>query len=512
MAYQKGLLLVSLAALAGTGLAQTPQADLFSYIPRIPQCGLGCIVDQVPKSRCRTLVNTTCICTDRDFYAATQDCILEACEDAMDAIETAKVEAEACERPRRDRRWVLWPALAILIVAWIAVFTRLAERWYTFRRYQTDDWIMLVCLVIYTPFAFMGQYGKHSTLLLENPETRGTDDTSAGRKAFGQDVWTVDPVDLTLALKVFFVAQSFYLACLGLTKISLLFFYLRIFPNQKFRWAAYATMLTTSLMTVVFVFLQIFQCTPIPFNWEGWKGQFGPFQCLDINKLAVAGASFNIALDVIILVLPMPLLVGLEMSWRSKAGILFMFSLGLFVVATACVRLQFILLYRRSINPTWEHTDVLIWSGYEVSVSMIVTSLPAIRILLTRAIPNLVSTILSRSRLSDPGSTHFATQNSKDTNSRRTLTRLDGNFPLSRRRMRFYSLDQSKNDNESEEGLQLGDRTKGVSHVRITADDAGGDRRSAERGEPLELLPVEAGIRVQKTTRIDSLRVFPAQQ
>ncbi|KFA60674.1 hypothetical protein S40285_05070 [Stachybotrys chlorohalonatus IBT 40285] len=494
MAYRKALLCVSLAALAGTGLGltQTPQADLFSYIPRIPQCGLGCIVDQVPKSRCRTLVNATCICTDRNFYADTQACILEACEDTMDAIETAKIEAEACGRPHRDRRWVLWPALAILIVAWIAVFIRLAERWYTFRSYQTDDWIMLVCLVVYTPFAFMGQY--------------------AGRKAFGRDVWTVDPVDLTFALKVFFVAQSFYLVCLGLTKISLLFFFLRIFPNQKFRWAVYATMLTTSLMTVVFVFLQIFQCTPIPFNWEGWKGQFGPFQCLDINRLTVACASLNIALDVIILVLPMPLLIGLEMSWRSKAGILFMFSLGLFVIATACVRLQFILLYRRSINPTWEHTDVLIWSGYEVSVSMIVTSLPAVRILLTRALPNLVSSILSRTRLSDPGSTHFATQNSKDTNSRRTLTRRDGNFPLSRRRMRFYSLDQNKDDNESEEGLQLGDRTKGVSHVKISADDTGGDGRSAERGEPLEPMPVEAGIRVQKTTRIDSLRVFPTQQ
>lgn len=43
-------------------------------------------MDQVPKSRCRTLVNATCICTDRNFYADTQACILEACEDTMDAI------------------------------------------------------------------------------------------------------------------------------------------------------------------------------------------------------------------------------------------------------------------------------------------------------------------------------------------------------------------------------------------------------------------------------------------
>lgn len=43
MAYRKALLCVSLAALAGTGLGltQTPQADLFSYIPRIPQCGVS---------------------------------------------------------------------------------------------------------------------------------------------------------------------------------------------------------------------------------------------------------------------------------------------------------------------------------------------------------------------------------------------------------------------------------------------------------------------------------------
>ncbi|KAK4204714.1 hypothetical protein QBC40DRAFT_164105 [Triangularia verruculosa] len=187
------------------------------------------------------------------------------------------------------------------------------------------------------------------------------------------------------------MGESFYLAILALTKISILCFYLRIFSQPTFRVITFIVMTWVGLSGVIFVFCQIFQCIPIPYIWEGWrKGEFGPFTCLDINTLGYTTAAFSIAQDIVILVMPLPLLIKLNVSVRSKIGIMVMFSLGIFVLITSCVRLWALYDFGDSVNPTWDYTNALIWTGLEVGVSIIVTSLPAIRVLLSRRGGNLL--------------------------------------------------------------------------------------------------------------------------
>ncbi|KAL2759588.1 hypothetical protein ACRALDRAFT_1060380 [Sodiomyces alcalophilus JCM 7366] len=142
--------------------------------------------------------------------------------------------------------------------------------------------------------------------------------------------------------------------------------------------------------------MQIFQCTPIEYNWLGWKGQFGPHRCLNVNMLVNVAAGFSIAQDVVILALPLPLLYGLNMSWRSKVGVIIMFSLGIFITITSCIRLQYLITFAESTNPTWDYADTLIWSGLEVSVSVIVTSLPTLRMFFKRVLPGMFGSLASR--------------------------------------------------------------------------------------------------------------------
>lgn len=181
---------------------------------------------------------------------------------------------------------------------------------------------------------------------------------------------------------MFFVEESLYIAITTLTKIAFLCFCLRIFPNIWFRYSVIGIMIWVASSGIVFLLLQIFQCKPVEYIWEGWKGTIEDYQCLDINMLAFANAGFGIAQDVVILALPIPLLTTLRVSWHSKLGIISMFSLGVFVLITSCIRLRSIVVFARSTNPSWDYSDVLIWTGLECAVSMIVTSLPAIRVLI----------------------------------------------------------------------------------------------------------------------------------
>ncbi|KAK5662876.1 hypothetical protein OQA88_6287 [Cercophora sp. LCS_1] len=230
--------------------------------------------------------------------------------------------------------------------------------------------------------------------------------TASAYMAFGVDIWVVSSANLTISIKFFYIAETFYLSIITLTKISILCFYLRIFPNYRFRIACFAVMAWVAVSGVVFIFLQIFQCTPVAYLWDGWKkGAFGPFRCSDLNTLAFTSAAFSIGQDMVILILPLPLLARLDVSRRSKLGIMFMFSLGIFVLITSCVRLWTIMSFGDSVNPTWDYTNALIWTGLEVAVSIIVTSLPAIRVLLCHCFPGAFGSPRGSRRLPGRGYT-----------------------------------------------------------------------------------------------------------
>jgi hypothetical protein len=138
------------------------------------------------------------------------------------------------------------------------------------------------------------------------------------------------------------------------------------------------------------MFLQIFQCIPIAYIWEGWQKPDYVGYCLNLNHLTFISTGFSIVQDLVILILPLPSLFQLKINIRDKIGLVFMFSLGLFATAISCLRTLYIIEFDRSnTNPTWEYVDLIIWTGLEVAVAVIVACLPAIWVFLKRSVPCL---------------------------------------------------------------------------------------------------------------------------
>ncbi len=78
---------------------------------------------------------------------------------------------------------------------------------------------------------------------------------------------------------------------------------------------------------LAFTMVSIFQCIPIHAAWTKWDGTVQA-HCVNANILGWICAAFNITFDVAILVLPLPKLAKLAMSWWQKCQLLLMFSLG----------------------------------------------------------------------------------------------------------------------------------------------------------------------------------------
>ena len=252
-------------------------------------------------------------------------------------------------------------------------------------------------------------------------------------------MWTVPDGTIAAAMQAFYVDEMLYLAILALLRLSILFLYLRLFAPQppaaeaslhrphtrsastslslspsppaspatasfrqryrtvyyyRFRAAVAAIAAVLVILPTVVVFvLDLFQCHPVRTVWTRWTSASPAAAlaedatCLDVRALAHVAASFGIVQDVAILLVPWPLLFVLRRSLfssvRSVTALtaLAMFSLGFFVLITSCVRLHFLVHFSptTTTNPTWDNTDSLIWSGLEVSVSVIVACLPAVR-------------------------------------------------------------------------------------------------------------------------------------
>lgn len=95
-----------------------------------------------------------------------------------------------------------------------------------------------------------------------------------------------------------------------------------------------------------------------------------------MNAAIYSGAGLNIFLDLIVLILPIPKVLGLEVSNAKKVGILATFSVGIFALICSCVRLKYIVLFGDSTNITYDYATVALWSIIEGGATCICANMP----------------------------------------------------------------------------------------------------------------------------------------
>jgi hypothetical protein len=143
----------------------------------------------------------------------------------------------------------------------------------------------------------------------------------------GKDIWTLDSERITDSIYFIYVIEIIYLFQVSALKLSLLYFYYRIFPGKPVRKVILATGVFNTLFGIAFVLAAIFQCQPISFFWNGWDREHTG-QCVDINALAWANAAISISLDLWMLAIPLSQLYHLQMSLNKKLGVAAMFCVG----------------------------------------------------------------------------------------------------------------------------------------------------------------------------------------
>ncbi|KAF7196442.1 hypothetical protein HII31_02170 [Pseudocercospora fuligena] len=84
----------------------------------------------------------------------------------------------------------------------------------------------------------------------------------------GRHQWDIEPHESITNLKAFYVSIWVYNISLTCTKVSILFQYLRIFPQKPFRIATWTLMAIIIVYGLYVFFTAVFSCWPIAFFWD----------------------------------------------------------------------------------------------------------------------------------------------------------------------------------------------------------------------------------------------------
>lgn len=171
------------------------------------------------------------------------------------------------------------------------------------------------------------------------------------------------------------------------TKVSILLLYLRIFPSHIVSpWFRLSVLILIALMFAYGIsmwFAIVFTCTPIDYAWHNWKGE-GNGTCIDTLALIYSCAALNIVLDLLVFALPIPQVWQLQLNKRAKVGVCATFLVGLFATICSIVRLQYLVKWGNSPNPSWDYVDLTIWSLIEGNVVVICACMPPMSNLIRR--------------------------------------------------------------------------------------------------------------------------------
>jgi hypothetical protein len=133
------------------------------------------------------------------------------------------------------------------------------------------------------------------------------------------------PASATILTLLVYICELLYVITIGLVKISILLFYLRVFPLKSLHLASWAMIGYCVASTLAFLLVTVFQCHPIAYVWnKDLKGG----KCINYNAVAWANAAINIQQDLLIIFLPVNALRRLQLNLKKKIGMYAMFGVG----------------------------------------------------------------------------------------------------------------------------------------------------------------------------------------
>ncbi|KAK2054298.1 hypothetical protein LY76DRAFT_665169 [Colletotrichum caudatum] len=222
--------------------------------------------------------------------------------------------------------------------------------------YQADDYLEILAALFYT-------------LLLVT--LNKIIDQGGSNLVPPEQLATLTPEDVAARVagsKIVLVSEQAMLNVIYTLKACVLVFYTRLTLGLAERRFVYCLAAYVAAGWAATQIAMLAACRPLAGYWAVPPPD--P-QCATYERYAVLQGFFNVTSDVLMLLVPLPLVSRMRVAWRQKAVLVFVFGLGLGVVAAALLTKIFNL--RDPYSP-----DYMLWYVRETSVAVCVSNLPLV--------------------------------------------------------------------------------------------------------------------------------------
>ncbi|GAW21536.1 hypothetical protein ANO14919_110590 [Xylariales sp. No.14919] len=256
-------------------------------------------------------------------------------------------------------------ALVSTAFATIALSLRIWAR--NFQRFgmMADDYLMIVALIF-----------TYGTLVV----------TILGAKAgAGRHLWSLHPQDVANIFRLLYSYTFIYAGSVSFTKLSILLFYRRLFERGSLWFhirLGFAAFFTIGYLLSIWSVAAAL-CQPTEFFWTQFLGHKG--KCLDINASFLSLTVLNLVADLLVLVVPIPEILALQMTTKKKIGVCAVMLLGGLVCVVSAVRIWAFYRFTVEVDITWVQADVFLLSSVEPAFGIVSACLPSLRPLYRRA-------------------------------------------------------------------------------------------------------------------------------
>ncbi|KAE9575459.1 hypothetical protein CGMCC3_g8471 [Colletotrichum fructicola] len=235
--------------------------------------------------------------------------------------------------------------IVLAVLASAAVALRILSRFLQGHDLKADDWAIVGSLLLVGATVGLSIAG--------------------GTFGAGNHIWSFTLPGLTKVFQILYAYTFVYGTACAATKISILLFYQRVFISRvpSFRLSLITGYFLSIAYPIVIWGTMGNACKPLHFYWDQFIGAQGT--CIDLNTFYLALGIINMMNDIIVLLLPIPQILKLQMSGRKKLAVCSIMLLGSFVCVASVVRIWYLDKFSKSTDITWMMGPVFIWSAIE---------------------------------------------------------------------------------------------------------------------------------------------------
>ncbi|KND87130.1 hypothetical protein TOPH_08210 [Tolypocladium ophioglossoides CBS 100239] len=168
-----------------------------------------------------------------------------------------------------------------------------------------------------------------------------------------------------------YIGAPFYVLGIWGFKTSLLLSYLRFIPIQGYRIAIIVIGVVVAVAHIGFICSFLFLCTPIAKQWDL---SITDRHCGEGVSFYLTFSALTIIFDMIVFVLPFPVLVKSNIQLRRKIALLCLFALGIFVTVIQVIRIHTI----KNLSNYLNSSNPILWSIIENDIGIIIASVPTL--------------------------------------------------------------------------------------------------------------------------------------